>query len=106
MKKTYLILAVLAVFIILSGCLGAMTVTQLKENASKYLGEKVTVQGTVSNSTKIGELSGFSLSDGTNSILVASQNLPANDAKVVVRGTLMSEVLIGNYILADSVQTQ
>jgi uncharacterized protein YdeI (BOF family) len=104
MKRFYILAAALAVFIVLSGCMAAMTVTQLKENANKYIGEKVTVEGTATNSTKIGELSGFRLSDGTETIIVASNTLPAENAKVVVRGTLMTEVIVGYYILADSVQ--
>lgn len=87
--------------LLLLGCLGqTMTVKEIKDNPQKYLGEKVTVGGIVRNSFRLGNLSGFTLDDGTDSILVSSAMLPAEGSNVTVSGTLMQEVLVGYYILA------
>ena len=104
MNKIYIAAAALLFVVAVSGCVGAITLQELSENTENYLGEKVTVQGVVSNTVKIGELSGFNLSDGDYSISVSSETLPAEGTTVTVTGTVMKEILIGHYILADSVQ--
>jgi len=90
--------AMLVLVILFSGC-----VTQIKDigdNPDKYMGEKVTVSGTVSSSIKIGKLSGFTLADDDGSrISVSSSNLPKEGSKATITGVVMKDTIFGIYIL-------
>ena len=101
MRYIFIILGLMLFF----GCLGqsAITIKQIKDDPEKYLGEQVNVKGTVRNSFKLGELSGFTLDDGTESMLVSSESLPQEGKNVTVRGTVMHEALVGYYILAKEI---
>jgi hypothetical protein len=68
------------------------------------LGKKVTVQGEVKLSVKIGSLSGFILGDETGTISVQSDTLPEEGDIIKVSGTLTKDILLGYYILADSIR--
>ena len=92
---------VLSIFLV-SGC-GFVSVKELDENPEKYMGEEVTVAGTVEDSIKIGSLSGFKLTDGDYSINVQSDELPAEGKKVTVQGVVMKEVFLGYYIYAKKI---
>jgi len=99
-----ILLSLILLFIILgiSGC-GYMSVKVLSEEPEKYLGEEVIVKGTVENTIKIGNLSGFTLRDGNYSIAVSSKTLPEEGKIVSVKGTVMKEVIIGYYIYAKKI---
>lgn len=92
----------LALILLVSGC-GVISVKELKENPEKYLGEEVYVKGVVKDTIKIGNLSGFSLTEGNYSIAVKSDELPAEGKTVTVQGTLMKEIIIGYYIYAKKI---
>lgn len=100
------VIALFAFALMLFGCLGQEydSIKDIKENPDTYLGEKVTVKGTVKKSIKLGELSGFTLEGDNESIFVSSQLLPPEDIEVTVDGTVMQEILIGHYILAKDIE--
>ena len=93
------------VFAIFFGCIGqqVMTVSELSNSSSDYLGEKVYVKGTVKNTFKLGKLSGFKLVGGNESIMISSDELPKEGKEVTVHGTLMKEALVGYYVLAKEI---
>ncbi len=62
------------------------------------IGQTVAVKGTVQTTVKIGELSGYTLSDGTETIAVSSQQLPQEGETITVRGTLIKDTILGYYI--------
>ena len=87
--------------IFVSGC--TAQIKDIKADPEKYIGEKVTVVGTASNTIKLGSLSGFTLSQGEDRITVSSETLPEEGATVTVKGVVMEELLIGTYIKAKEV---
>jgi PBP1b-binding outer membrane lipoprotein LpoB len=97
MKKALLMILLAAVFLV--GC--TTSIQDIKDNPDKYMGETVTVKGTSSASIKIGQLSGFTLTDKEGSkIPVSSTDLPNDGDKVSVRGVVMKDTLFGVYLLA------
>lgn len=101
MNKLY---AALLVSLLLFGCMGIgeTKITDLKNNPDKYAGEKITVSGTVENTVKLGQLSGYSLVDENgNKITVSSQALPAEGSKKTVSGIYMRDSLFGYYLKAQ-----
>lgn len=92
--------------LILFGCIGQEydSIKDIKDNPDDYLGEKVMVEGTVKKSIKLGKLSGFMLEGDNESIFVSSDLLPPEDTEVMVEGTVMQEVLVGQYILAKDIE--
>jgi hypothetical protein len=101
MKILLVFLSIIGLF----GCLsvGLTSVEDLDEYPEEYLGEKVSVRGTVEDTFKLGKLSGFKLTDGNHSILVSSEALPKEGDEAVVFGTLMKEAFVGYYLLAKEV---
>ena len=102
MKKVVMFLIMfilLSSLIFISGC--AMQVSELQNKAKSLVGEKVVVQGIIKNSVKIGHLSGLTLEDPKTheTIFISTKNLREEGQKVVIKGTLMKELLIGYYIL-------
>ena len=66
----------------------------------EHLGEQVKVSGTVTSVIKLGELSGYELTDKNgDKIGVSIKKLPQEGDRVTAKGTLMKEILIGYYIL-------
>jgi len=92
----------LALMLIGAGC-GTIKISEILNNPDKYMGKEVMIGGTVSNTIKIGGLSGFTLVDGNDKIAVSSQTLPAEGKTIVVKGTLMKEIFIGYYIYATNI---
>jgi len=83
-----------------------MRVKEILEDSDKYLGKEVLVQGKVSNTFKISQISGFTLvdlSDSKYKILVSSKELPLENKTVTVKGTVMKEILLGYYIYANKI---
>ncbi len=101
MKQYLILLSIIGLF----GCLGVglTSLEDLIESPEEYLGEKVSVRGTVEDTFKLGKLSGFKLTDGNHSILVSSEALPKEGEEVVVSGTVMKEAFVGYYILAKDI---
>lgn len=102
MRQLFAVVSIL----LLMGCIfpKPMSVSELNSDAEKYLGEKVAVQGTVLRSIKLGGFSGFTLADENSTIFISSDSLPAEDSQVVVEGSVMKEMLVGYYVLADEVR--
>jgi uncharacterized protein YceK len=100
MKKILAIILVLSL-LLLAGC--TTPIKEIKANPDKYMGEKVSVKGTVSNTIKLGSLSGFTLDDGSDKITVSSDTLPKEGATVTVDGVVMKELFLGTYVQAKSV---
>lgn len=101
--KILAILFLLLVTTLLVSSCGVVSLKELKENPEKYMGKEIYVRGIVKNTVKIGSLSGFSLTEGNYSIIVRSDELPAEGKKVTVQGTVMKEMLIGHYIYAKKI---
>lgn len=94
MKKIILILALFAILLI-SGCTQSIEEVKKSENIDKT----VTVQGTVENTIKLGQLSGYTLRDSNgDTIGVSSDNLPKDGSTITVTGTLKKGGLLGYYI--------
>ena len=93
MRSLWLVVALL----LLAGC--AQSAQEVK--SEEYIGESVTVSGTVEQSVKIGDFSGYVLRDESGSVRVSSDSLPAEGERVRVSGTLMRDSLFGYYIAAD-----
>lgn len=92
------IVIVLLLLVFLTGC--TQGIPDVK--SSDYVGKKVMVSGTVESTIKIGKLSGYTLADDEgNKIGVSSENLPKEGGKIIVKGTLMKDTLLGYYILAE-----
>ncbi|MFH1394118.1 MAG: hypothetical protein ABII71_01740 [Candidatus Micrarchaeota archaeon] len=87
----------------LFGCLGdgLTDIADLNKNPDIYLGEKVVLKGNVTKSVKLGKISGFTLVNKDGSIPVSSQLLPPDWREVIIKGTLMKEMLAGYYVLVD-----
>ncbi|PIN81582.1 hypothetical protein COV13_00815 [Candidatus Woesearchaeota archaeon CG10_big_fil_rev_8_21_14_0_10_32_9] len=98
-KKSLLgLILLLAVTLIISGCMA----TSIKDVKSPdYVGKTVRVSGTVENTIKIGELSGYTLKDKTDTIGVSSETLPVEGSKITVTGMLIKDTLLGYYIKAS-----
>jgi hypothetical protein len=96
MNKTIVLLAVL----LLLGC--TQRIVDIKNGY--HIGKSVHVSGTAENTIKIGSLSGFSLHQDNESILVSSGTLPEEGDSVSVSGVLIKDTIFGYYIKADSVR--
>ncbi len=94
MKNIAIILAVISLFLF-AGC--STSISKIKDPS--YEGKTVTVSGTVENTVKIGQLSGYTLVDSNgDKIAVSTDNLPTEGSKVTVKGTLIKDSLFGYYI--------
>lgn len=80
--------------VFLAGC--ARSVQDVKQEDN--VGEEILVRGEVSNSIKFGELSGYTLTDDTGSIAIASDELPEEGSTKSIRGILRKNMLLGYYI--------
>lgn len=93
MKNWFLVLALL----MLTAC--TQSIDSIK--TEDMIGEDVTVFGNVENTIKIGDLSGYTLTDETGSIAVQSEALPAEGDSVRVSGVLRRTLLFGYYVEAE-----
>ncbi|MDD3174992.1 MAG: hypothetical protein PHU51_00785 [Candidatus Nanoarchaeia archaeon] len=94
MNKKYLLGTLLFLALFLTGC-GIDKISDIK--SAEYVDQTVTVKGTVENTIKLGELSGFSLSDGEDMIFISSTNLPSEGSTQKVKGILRKN-LLGYYV--------
>lgn len=92
--KNFLIILIILSLIILTGC--TKSISEVK--SQDYVDKTVTVKGTVENSIKFGELSGYTLKDENKDIIfVSSKELPEEGKTKKVSGTLKKSIL-GYYI--------
>jgi hypothetical protein len=63
-----------------------------------HVGKTVTVRGVVQSTIKLGDLSGYTLKDSTDTISVSAESLPKEGDTITVSGTLMHDTLFGYYI--------
>ena len=96
MKAAFVVLAL----ILLCGC--TQRIADIKND--EHIGKTVVLSGTADNTIKIGSLSGFSLHQDNESILVSSETLPKEGDSVSVRGVLIKDSLFGYYVKADLVR--
>ena len=96
------IIGILLLGLFFIGCIST-PIKNIQENPEDYVGEEVYVEGIAHNTLKIGQLSGFVLTDGNNSIRVSSQKLPEEGKKVMVKGIVIKDSLVGYYILAKEI---
>ncbi|NYZ60602.1 hypothetical protein H0O01_02795 [Candidatus Micrarchaeota archaeon] len=87
--------------LVLFGCIGTTPLKDLEQKPADFMGKKITVSGTVEDTVRIGSISGYTLTDGTYSIKVSSQSLPAEGKQITVTGTWMRDSLFGYYLLAE-----
>lgn len=103
------LLVLLVASALLLGCTGAPAtkISDVKTDPEKYLGEKITLRGTVKESVKLGELSVFTLDDGTGTFAVSSELIPPAGRNATVTGTVMSQNIFMSthyYLLAKDVR--
>jgi hypothetical protein len=96
MNKKLLIIALLVGILLVGGCVKAIKDVK----SDDYLNKDVTVKGTVKNTIKIGELSGYTLVDSNgDQIFIASSGLPTEGSTKRVSGTVKKLPLIGTYYI-------
>jgi aspartyl/asparaginyl-tRNA synthetase len=98
MKKILMTFLIIGLLIATTAC-SVKTIADVKN--TENVGKKVTVQGKVDSSFKLGSLSGYSVKDDTDTIGVSAQNLPKDGETVTVTGILMKDTIFGYYIKAD-----
>jgi hypothetical protein len=97
MKHTkVLLIGLLILTLLLAACTTSIAQVQNDNN----LGETITVKGEVIGSISLGELSGYTLTDGEFDVFIASQSIPADGETVRVKGTV-KQFLGRNYIEAE-----
>ncbi|MBI5227856.1 hypothetical protein HY988_04685 [Candidatus Micrarchaeota archaeon] len=94
--------AVLALVLLFGCAIFSTKIGEINSDPEKYLGKEITVSGTVTNSLKVGKLSGYVIEDSTGSIKVSSESLPAPGSNVTISGTLVHDSFFGYYILAKN----
>ena len=94
--KKLLIISLLIVTLLLAACTTSIAQVQNDDN----LGETITVKGEVKGSIKLGQLSGYTLTDGEFDVFVASSEIPEDGDTVRVKGTV-KQFLGSNYIEAE-----
>ncbi|MFW6024768.1 MAG: hypothetical protein ACOCRX_00345 [Candidatus Woesearchaeota archaeon] len=95
MKKIKLII-ILFLSILISGCI-SQSIEDIKTEDN--IGENVMVSGTVTNSIKIGDFSGYRIEDKNgDTIGIVSDDIPQEGEEITVRGTLSRDTIFGYYI--------
>lgn len=98
--KTTVGIAVLVVAVLLLAGCAVQSISDIKNE--EMVGEQVTVTGTVKETLKIGDISGFTLEDDSGAeIKVASESLPNEGTSITVTGTVVHDSLFGYYIQRD-----
>ncbi len=93
--KTIYIIAMALLVLLVAGC-SVQKISEIKN--ADHVGSDVTVSGTVSKTIKIGDLSGYTLTDETGDIGVSVARLPAEGDKITVSGVLIKDTIFGYYI--------
>lgn len=105
MRRTIIIAAIATLLLLLTAC-ASTTVGEIVEDPDKYVGKKVVVTGEVIMPIKLGKLSGFTLREGKDNIIVASDTIPDEREKVTIKGTVVEGVLMPHYIYADKLTVE
>jgi hypothetical protein len=93
-NKTLIIILSLLLLVFMTGC--TKSIAEIK--SEEFIDENVSVKGTVLNTIKLGDLSGYTIQDeNKDTIFVSSKSLPAEDSKMTAKGTLKKN-LLGYYI--------
>lgn len=96
MKRVILLSLLLISLLLLAGC--TKSISDIKNE--DYLDKKVSLRGEVTNTIKLGDLSGYTITDSSGeSIFVSSNELPAEGVKRSVRGTVNRLPIIGTYYI-------
>lgn len=93
-KKLFLGLLIVGLALFLTACTTSIQDVQTSENVN----HEVVIKGIVENTLKLGSFSGYTLTDNSGSIFVASEAIPAEGDNVKVKGTLQENILIGYYL--------
>ncbi len=97
------VLYLLAVSMLFFGCVGQpISLKELNDNPGDYLGQEVTVTGTVKDTLKLGQLSGYTLTDGEVVVKVSSKSLPEEGKNIMVTGVWTRDTIFGYYLLAQA----
>jgi hypothetical protein len=98
------IVAILFMVILIAGVVYLAIIFSPKDiseiKSTDYVGKTVRVKGEVKNVLKIGQISGFTIQDETDSIPVSSEELPKEGDTIRVKGILMKDSILGYYIKA------
>jgi len=101
MKFTNKLLSVFVItllVILLVGC--TQSIADIKD--PDMVGKTVAVRGTVENTIKLGQLSGYTLSDNSGETIgVSTEDLPKEGDIITAKGVLMKDTLFGYYVLVD-----
>ena len=96
MKKVIL----LALLLLASGCTAMKSISEIKND--EFIGESVSIRGTVMNRLVIGDFSGYTIKDASNdTIFVYSGSLPKEGDLVTVKGNVTKNILIGYYLVVE-----
>lgn len=95
MKKIVMSILLIAGLLVLSAC--AQSIEEIKNE--EYVGKEVRIKGTVKNTVKIGDLSGYTLEDESGEIRVASQTLPTEGNTKTVSGIVEQLPIIKTYYI-------
>ncbi|MBD3310165.1 hypothetical protein GF351_03015 [Candidatus Woesearchaeota archaeon] len=87
------VIGVLAL-IFASGCSTA-DISEIKNDPAAFEGEQVRLKGTVKDSVKLGQLSGFTLEGQSGDIFVSWEGwMPPEESEVTVKGTVQTLQLL------------
>jgi hypothetical protein len=101
--KKMIAFALFAVLIFGCAGIGTTPLKELNDNPLAFKGKQVTVHGTVHDTVKIGQLSGYTLIDEEgHGIRVSSQALPAEGTEITITGTFVMDSLFGYYVQVPS----
>ncbi|MFW6231206.1 MAG: hypothetical protein ACOC32_04255 [Nanoarchaeota archaeon] len=99
MKQHIMIIGIIFfVALLLGGC--TQTIDDMKDE--DMIGKEVSIEGTVDRGFKLGDLSGFILSDDNESIHVSSDAVPASGDEVTVTARVRRSDILDVYYLDDA----
>ncbi len=96
MKKAIL----LALLLLASGCTAVRSISEIKDD--EFVGEMVSIKGTVMDRLVLGGFSGYTIKDANNdTIFVYSESLPKEGESITIKGNLTKNILIGYYLVSE-----
>lgn len=94
-RRSLGLVALVTLLVIATGC--STPIGDLKANPGKYQGQTVTIKGTVTASAKVLFVSGFTVEDGSGTILVVPKGaVPREGEKVKVKGQVEQLFAVGS----------
>lgn len=95
LKKLLFIIIIIGGLFMFTGC--SQSIAEVKSESN--VGKEVTTSGVVTESIKLGDISGYAIKDDNgDSIYVSSTTIPAEGDEVTVSGILRETLIIGYYI--------